>query len=83
MASAQHSYMLQEFIMSIGTVKWFNADKGYGFIQPADSSQDVFVHISAVERAGMRTLGEGQKIGYDVERDNKSGKMSACNLQAA
>ena len=69
--------------MATGTVKWFNAQKGYGFIQPENGGADVFVHISAVERAGMREIVEGQKIGYDLERDNKSGKMSACNLQAA
>lgn len=66
--------------MTTGTVKWFNSTKGFGFIQPDDGSQDVFVHISAVERAGMR---EGQKIGFEVARDNKSGKMAAEQLQAA
>jgi CspA family cold shock protein len=71
------------FIMTTGTVKWFNATKGFGFIQPDNGGPDAFVHISAVERAGMREIVEGQKIGYDMERDNKSGKMSACNLQAA
>ena len=69
--------------MATGTVKWFNTTKGYGFIQPDDGGKDVFVHISAVERAGMRELIEGQKIGFDLERDRKSGKMSACNIQAA
>jgi CspA family cold shock protein len=69
--------------MTTGTVKFFNSTKGYGFIQPDDGGPDAFVHISAVERAGMRDLVEGQKLGYDVERDNRSGKMSACNLQAA
>ena len=69
--------------MTTGTVKWFNSTKGFGFIQPDDGAGDVFVHISAVERAGMREIVEGQKIGYEMERDNKSGKMSACNLQAA
>ena len=71
------------FIMTTGTVKWFNSTKGFGFIQPDNGAGDVFVHISAVERAGMREIVEGQKLGYDLERDNKSGKMSACNLQAA
>jgi cold shock protein len=71
------------FIMTTGTVKWFNSTKGFGFIQPDNGGPDAFVHISAVERAGMREIVEGQKIGYDMERDNKSGKMSACNLQAA
>jgi CspA family cold shock protein len=67
--------------MSTGTVKWFNAQKGYGFIQPADGSKDVFVHISAVERAGLSTLNEGQKVTYDLER-GQQGKTSAANLQA-
>lgn len=66
--------------MSTGTVKWFNAQKGYGFIQPSDGSKDVFVHISAVERAGLRTLNEGQKVTYEVER-GQQGKVSASNLQ--
>jgi CspA family cold shock protein len=69
--------------MSTGTVKWFNETKGYGFIQPDDGGKDVFVHISAVERAGMRNLIEGQKISYDVETDKRSGKDSAGNLQSA
>jgi CspA family cold shock protein len=69
--------------MSTGTVKWFNATKGFGFIQPDDGSADVFVHISAVERAGMRSVVEGQKLSYEMVRDNKSGKMSADQLQAA
>ena len=69
--------------MTTGTVKWFNSTKGFGFIQPDDGSQDAFVHISAVERAGMRELVEGQKLSFEMVRDNKSGKMSACNLQAA
>jgi CspA family cold shock protein len=71
------------FLMTTGTVKWFNSTKGFGFIQPDDGSQDVFVHISAVERAGMRDLAEGQKLGFEVARDNKSGKMAAEQLQAA
>jgi len=69
--------------MSTGTVKWFNATKGFGFIQPDDGSADVFVHISAVERAGMRDIVEGQKLGYEMVRDKKSGKMSADELKAA
>jgi CspA family cold shock protein len=69
--------------MNIGTVKWFNATKGFGFIQPDNGGADVFVHISAVERAGMLTLAEGQKIQFDLVLDNKSGKTSAGNLQAA
>ena len=66
-----------------GTVKWFNTTKGYGFIQPEGGGKDVFVHISAVERAGMRTLNEGQKISFDIEPDRRSGKNAATNLQAA
>jgi cold shock protein len=69
--------------MQNGTVKWFNATKGFGFIQPDDGGADVFVHISAVERAGMNQLVEGQKIGFELERDRKSGKMAAGQLQAA
>ena len=69
--------------MATGTVKWFNATKGFGFIQPDNGGSDVFVHISAVERAGMREIVEGQKIGYEMVRDAKSGKMSAEKLQAA
>ncbi|MCA3155472.1 MAG: cold-shock protein, partial [Burkholderiales bacterium] len=63
-----------------GTVKWFNGTKGYGFIQPDEGGPDVFVHISAVERAGLRSLNEGQKVTYELERDKRSGKMSAGNL---
>ncbi len=69
--------------MAIGTVKWFNSTKGFGFIQPDDGGADVFVHISAVERAGMSNIVEGQKINYEMVRDNKSGKMSADHLSAA
>jgi len=68
--------------MSTGTVKWFNGTKGFGFIQPDEGGPDVFVHISAVERAGLGTLNEGQKITYEVERDKRSGKTSAGQLQA-
>ena len=68
--------------MSVGTVKWFNAQKGFGFIQPDDGSKDVFVHVSAVERAGMRSLNEGQKLSFDLER-GQQGKTSAVNLQDA
>ena len=67
----------------MGTVKWFNATKGFGFIQPDDGGQDVFVHISAVERAGLGTLPEGQKISYEIVADRRSGKSSADNLRAA
>lgn len=66
--------------MTIGTVKWFNAQKGFGFIVPEDGSKDVFVHISDVERAGMSGLNEGQKIGYELQRGNQ-GKVSAANLK--
>ena len=67
--------------MSTGTVKWFNAQKGYGFIQPDDGSKDVFVHISAVERSGIGNLNEGQKLSYDVQK-GQQGKFSAENLKA-
>ena len=67
--------------MTQGTVKWFNSQKGFGFIQPEDGSRDVFVHISAVERAGMRSLVEGQKVSYDIVTER--GKQAAANLQAA
>jgi CspA family cold shock protein len=69
--------------MSVGTVKWFNSTKGFGFIQPDDGGSDVFVHISAVERAGLNGLHEGQKVSFELERDRKSGKMSAAQLQSA
>ncbi|HVI34109.1 cold-shock protein [Phenylobacterium sp.] len=64
-----------------GTVKWFNPTKGFGFIQPNDGGQDVFVHISAVEQAGLRGLNEGQTVSYDLEQDRRSGKTSATNLR--
>jgi CspA family cold shock protein len=67
--------------MATGTVKWFNETKGYGFIQPDNGGKDVFVHISAVERAGLRGLAEGQKISFEIEQDRRSGKESAANLQ--
>lgn len=69
--------------MTTGTVKWFNPTKGFGFIQPDDGGSDVFVHISAVERSGLGSLSEGQKLSFELERDKKSGKMSAAQLQAA
>lgn len=68
--------------MPVGTVKWFNATKGYGFIQPESGGPDVFVHISAVERAGMGSLNEGQKVSYEVQTDPRRGKSSAENLKA-
>jgi CspA family cold shock protein len=67
--------------MSTGTVKWFNSAKGFGFIQPDDGGKDAFVHISAVERAGLAHLVEGQKIQFDLVSDQRSGKMSAANLK--
>ncbi len=66
--------------MVMGTVKWFDSQKGFGFIQPANGGNDAFVHISAVERAGIRDLREGQKVQYELVSDRKSGKMSADNL---
>lgn len=69
--------------MQTGTVKFYNSTKGFGFIQPADGSKDVFVHATAVERAGMRDLREGQKVSFDVETDRRSGKVAAANLQPA
>jgi len=69
--------------MNTGTVKFFNATKGFGFIAPDTGGADVFVHVSAVERAGMRTIVEGQKLSFEVVRDNRSGKSAADNLQAA
>jgi CspA family cold shock protein len=69
--------------MATGTVKWFNATKGFGFIQPDTGGSDVFVHISAVERAGLRDLHEGQKLSYEIVADRRSGKSSADNLKPA
>ena len=69
--------------MPVGTVKWFNSAKGFGFIQPDNGGADIFVHISAVERAGLHSLNEGQKISYDEQRDPKRGKSSAENLKSA
>ncbi len=69
--------------MQTGTVKWFNAQKGFGFIQPDNGGKDVFVHISAVERAGMSHLNEGQKINFEIVADKRTGKSSAGNLSAA
>lgn len=68
--------------MADGTVKWFNTTKGYGFIQPADGGNDVFVHISAVQRSGMETLTEGQSISYELITDSRTGKTAAGNLVA-
>ena len=68
--------------MNTGTVKWFNSQKGFGFIEPENGGKDVFVHISAVERAGMGTLNEGQKVSFEVVADRRTGKSSAENLRA-
>lgn len=69
--------------MNTGTVKWFNSTKGFGFIQPDQGGRDVFVHVSAVERSSLGQLSEGQKIAYDVQRDNKTGRESAVDLRSA
>ena len=69
--------------MAAGTVKWFNLEKGFGFIQPQDGGKDVFVHVSAVETSDLNTLNEGQKVSYEVERDRRTGKESAGQLKAA
>ncbi len=69
--------------MTTGTVKWFNSTKGFGFIQPDDGGKDVFVHISAVERSDLGSLNEGQKVGYEIERDRKTGRESAVSLRSA
>ena len=69
--------------MTTGTVKWYNSQKGYGFIAPDGGGKDVFVHISAVERAGMHSLNEGQKISYEIVADRRTGKSSADNLRSA
>lgn len=68
--------------MATGTVKWFNTQKGFGFIQPEAGGADVFVHISAVQRSGMETLNEGQRVSYELEKDRRSGKMAASQLKA-
>jgi CspA family cold shock protein len=74
-------FVLKGRIMQTGTVKWFNAQKGFGFIQPTSGSTDVFVHISAVERAGLSGLNEGQKVSYEIATDKRTGKASADRLQ--
>ena len=80
MAVSLYPY-LKEIYVTSGKVKWFNAQKGFGFIQPDDGSKDVFVHISAVEQAGIHSLNEGQAVKYDIVEDRRSGKSSAGNLQ--
>lgn len=69
--------------MNTGIVKWYNSQKGYGFIQPDDGGKDVFVHVSALERAGLRGLVEGQKITFEIQTDRRTGKSSAANLQVS
>ena len=69
--------------MATGTVKWFNPTKGYGFIQPDDGGKDVFVHATALERAGMHSLSEGQKVSFDTQEDRRTGKIAVGNIQAA
>jgi cold shock protein len=80
--SAQRYFLFEEGMNMIGTVKWFDAQRGYGFIQPDNGDKDVFVHISAVERGGMDNLREGQKLSYEIER-GQQGKLSAVNLDLA
>jgi cold shock protein len=82
LAGMKCASLIKDRSMTNGTVKFFNSQKGYGFIQPDDGSKDVFVHISAVERAGMSTLNEGQKVSFDVTADRRTGKSSAENLRA-
>jgi cold shock protein len=72
----------EKSFVATGTVKWFNEQKGYGFIQPDNGGKDVFVHISAVERSGLRSLAEGQKISYEVQADRRTGKESAVDLKS-
>ena len=76
-------FFLKEPIMATGTVKFFNHSRGFGFIAPSDGGQDVFVHASAVERAGLSSIAEGQKLSYEVETNSRNGKTAAVNLQAA
>lgn len=73
----------RKIVMTVGTVKFFNTTKGFGFIQPDNGGPDVFVHISAVERSGMRTINEGQKLSFDAVKNDRNGKIAAENLQAA
>jgi CspA family cold shock protein len=82
-ARADDQPNVKEKPMNTGIVKWFNEQKGYGFIQPDNGSKDIFVHISAVERAGLRTLKEGQKVSFEIVTDKRTGRSSAGNLVAA
>ena len=79
----RHDYLQGRLKMATGTVKWFNTTKGYGFIQPDNGAKDVFVHISAVEAAGLRGLVDGQKVSFEEQADKRSGKMSAVNLKVS
>jgi CspA family cold shock protein len=82
MRSARGQYGQERDSMATGTVKWFNSQKGFGFIEPDQGGPDVFVHISAVERSGLRGLNEGQKVSYELVQDKRSGKTSADQLRA-
>jgi cold shock protein len=80
---AVHLQAKRDYPMQTGTVKFYNGQKGFGFIQPDDGSKDVFVHATALERAGMRGLAEGQKVSFDTEQDRKTGKVAVGTIQAA
>jgi CspA family cold shock protein len=82
LAESRFQARTEERVMTMGTVKWYNAQKGFGFIQPDDGGKDTFVHASALERAGMNDLNEGQKIDFELVTDSRSGKMSADKLRA-
>ena len=83
MMRSRGAYSLKVITMHVGTVKWFNAQKGFGFIQPENGDKDVFVHISAVERANISTLTEGQRVRFELVSDRRTGKTSAGNLEIA
>ena len=76
-------HIYESYLMQVGTVKFYNDQKGYGFIQPDDGSKDVFVHASALERAGMSALSEGQKVSFDVQEDRRSGKLAVGTIENA
>ena len=76
-------HIYESYLMQVGTVKFYNDQKGYGFIQPDDGSKDVFVHASALERAGMTALSEGQKVSFDVQEDRRSGKLAVGTIENA